>query len=488
MNARVLPCHAALIGPEYQTSGPVSLSIEDGVMTSIAPLDSVPDGPRTLVMPGIADAHNHARPLSTTSFGSGFKPLETWLPSLAIMPSVDPYLAALCSLGRSAVGGCTSVMVHLTRPMGQTDIVTEAREIARAAKDVGVSIGFALSMRDRNPLTYKDHTSLLDGLPKAVRAWTEATWLKPLPSLESQMQAINDLAEGLADQPHVDVQYGPAGVHWCSHAMLEAIAEASAHTARRVHMHLLETLPQRAWADETYPQDRFPDGMIGFLDAIGFLSDRVTCAHGVHLRPDEMAILGSRGVRVSINPSSNLHLASGLAPAAQMREAGIDVAMGLDGCAFDEDDDALREMRLFRHLNQGWAFAQGLSRTDVLTAVCQTARKGLGLQQGGTIEIGQPADLLVLDLDALDRDALMRVDPLDYLFTRASRAHLLEVIASGKTIAAGGHLTAVDLDAAQNELRDQYRSGLSNADDFLAQWAELEPHLDTHYKAYQGCC
>ncbi|MEM1289048.1 MAG: amidohydrolase family protein, partial [Pseudomonadota bacterium] len=323
MTARLLSCSAALIGPEFKSSGPIAVSIEDGVISAITPLDETPLGGRTLLMPGIADAHNHARPLSTTSFGSGFKPLETWLPSLAIMPSVDPYLAALCSLGRSALGGCTAVMVHLTRPMGRTDIVTEALEIARAAKDVGVSIGFALSMRDRNPLTYKDHGPVLDGLPENVRAWTEGIWLKPLPSLEAQMQAIDDLANGLADQPHVDVQYGPAGVHWCSEVMLEAIADASAAKGRRVHMHLLETLPQRAWADETYPQ-----GVVHFLDEIGFLSDRLTCAHGVHARPDELALMAKRGARIAMNPSSNLHLASGIAPAIAMKEAGVEFAMG----------------------------------------------------------------------------------------------------------------------------------------------------------------
>ena len=483
MSARVLPCHAALTGPEYQTSGPVALTLEGGIIAGIAPLDGPPAGPRTLVMPGIADAHNHARPLSTTSFGSGFKPLETWLPSLAIMPSVDPYLAALCSLGRSAAGGCTSVMVHLTRPMGLTDIATEAREIARAAKAVGVSIGFALSMRDRNPLTYRDAGALLADLPADVRAWTEATWLGPLPSIASQMEAIDAIAKALADQPHVDVQYGPAGVQWCSDALLEAVAEASARTGRRVHMHLLETLPQRAWADEAYP-----DGMVRFLDAIGFLSDRLTLAHAVHARPDELALIAARGARISVNPSSNLHLASGIAPAAGMLAAGVDLALGLDGCAFDEDDDALREMRLLRHLNQGWAYAQGLSRADVLRAVCATSRKGLGLPPGGVIAEGMPADLLVLDLDALDRDAVLPVDPLDYLFTRASKAHLVEVIAGGSTIARNGTPVGVDLEAAHAELRAQYRARLAGAEAFRARWAALEPHLDAHYRAYKGCC
>jgi len=89
-------------------------------------------------------------------------PLEQWLPQLAVMPPVDAYTAAAASLARSVRGGATGVMVHLTRAMGQKPLPEEARDIARAAADVGVSIGFAISMRDRNPLIYGDHDALLN--------------------------------------------------------------------------------------------------------------------------------------------------------------------------------------------------------------------------------------------------------------------------------------------------------------------------------------
>ena len=63
------------------------------------------------------------------------------------------------------------------------------------------------------------------------------------------------------------VQYGPNGVQWCSDELLQAIAQASQRTGRRVHMHLLETKYQRQWADATYP-----DGVVRMLDDIGLLS------------------------------------------------------------------------------------------------------------------------------------------------------------------------------------------------------------------------
>ncbi len=483
MTIRVLNVETALIGSEYKSSGPLAISIDDGHISDISALSEIPSGPRRMIMPALADAHNHARPLSTTSFGAGFKPLETWLPSLAVMPAVDPYLAALASFGRSVMGGCTSVMVHLTRPMGSNGIVSEAKDIARAAKDVGINIGFALSMRDQNPLTYRNHQDILKGVSPQDRDFITRTWLRPLPSVAKQLDSIDSIAKALEGQSHVDVQYGPAGVQWCSTELLSGVAEASTRTGRRIHMHLLETKPQRVWSDET-----FPDGVLPHLDNIGLLSDRLTLAHCVWAREEELMLLGRRGTTISVNPSSNLHLASGIANAALMARCGVNIAMGLDGCAFDEDDDALREMRLLRMLNQGWAFTEGLQPAQILKAVCKTARDSLGYKYGGTIEVGMPADLLMLDLDALDRDALMAVDPVHYLFTRANTNSIIEVISGGKTIVENGALSTLDLDAIHTDLRNAYREQIHQSKSFLDTWSRLEPLLKTHYQSYLGCC
>lgn len=300
-----LHVNAALLGPEYDTSGPVKMTFQDGRISAIDPAP-MPEGPARLAMPALADAHNHARPLSTTSFGCGGKPLEQWLPHLAVMPAVDAYTAAAASFARSLRGGATSVMVHLTRAMGLKPLPEEARDIARAAADVGVSIGFAISLRDRNPLIYGDHDAVLEGVPLDVAQMARDTWLGSLPSVARQMALVDEVALALADQPHVDVQYGPTGVQWCSDEMLRAIANASARTGRRIHMHLLETHPQRDWLDQTYPQ-----GGVGFLAKIGFLSPRLTLAHCVWARPDELAQIAAAGARIAVNNSSNLHLYSG---------------------------------------------------------------------------------------------------------------------------------------------------------------------------------
>src|ERR1700689_3018307 len=131
---------------------PVDIAIKNGLRASIEP--SATASPRLLAMPALANAHDHARPLSPTSFGGAGKPLETWLLRLGAMPSIDPYLGALAAFGRAARGGAASVMAHYTRPHGPMPLIDEAREIARAAAEIGVRITLAISMRDRNPLVY----------------------------------------------------------------------------------------------------------------------------------------------------------------------------------------------------------------------------------------------------------------------------------------------------------------------------------------------
>lgn len=471
----------ALLGEEYSPSGPVEIVISEGRIASITPTDST-QAQRLLAMPALVDAHNHGRALSTTSFGCGGKPLEAWLPQLAVMPSVDAYTGAVASFTRSLLGGATAIMVHLTRPMGLRSLPEEARQIAQAAQDVGVCIGFAVAMRDRNPLVYGDHAAILDTLDDDSRRVVEQTWLRAMPSINQQLALVEAVADAVADMPNtIDVQFGPTGVQWCSDELLSAIAGASAQSGRRIHMHLLETVPQRAWADATYPA-----GIVQHLESLGLLSERLTLAHCVWATSEELARIAAHDSRVVVNASSNLHLRSGIAPAEQMLAQGVKVAMGLDGCAFDEDDDGLRELRLFYLLNQARGFEPGtLTPARALRAACSTGRAGLGMGPGGVLSVGMPADMLLLDLATLDRDAIMPVDPRDYLFSRASKAHIVDVYAAGRQVVEQGVPVGVDLPETERQLRTAMREGLAEKQGLMALWPTLEKSIAAHYR---GCC
>jgi cytosine/adenosine deaminase-related metal-dependent hydrolase len=456
---------------------PVDLLIRDGRIAAITPAASLP-ARRLLAAPALVNAHDHARPLSPTSFGAGGKPLETWLLRLAAMPAIDPYLGALAAFGRAARAGAGSVMAHYG-PMSPVD---EARAIARAAADVGVRVTLAVFMRDRNPLVYGDEENVLETMPADVRATVEAQFLGLSLGPAEQVARVEAIADA-TENATFSVQFGPSGPQWCSDPLLAAIADASHRTERRVHMHLLETRYQRDFADRAYG-----DGIVQRLKALGLLSPRLTLAHCVHARPEELDLIAASGAIIATNPSSNLHLKSGIAPISEALKRGCRVALCVDSSALDEDDDILRETRLGHFFHGGWGFDRVIERGAWLAAIVANGRFANGAPGAGTLAVGEPADILVLDLDTLDRDAVMAVEPIDLVFARATAAHVVSLIVAGEEVVRDGRLTRVDLEATEAELRRQYRANAPSRAPFLAAWNALEPAAAQYYRSGVGCC
>jgi cytosine/adenosine deaminase-related metal-dependent hydrolase len=470
-----------VIGPGGPMAGSLSIEIHGGKIASITPASPATD--RLLALPALVNAHDHGRAIRTSSIGADAKPLESWLHHLALFPALDPYLAAVMAFANSALGGAGTVMVHYTRAQGLTDLPTEAKQIARAARDVGVRCGFAISMKDRNPLVYGPTEPVLAALPPDVRGEIEARFLRTPLTPRDYVALVDDVAAAAAG-PGFDVQYGPNGVQWCSDALLEAIAEASHATGRRVHMHLLETRYQRQWADAAYP-----DGVVKRLDRIGLLSPRLTLAHGVWARPDELELLAERGVTISVNTSSNLHLHSGLAPVLAMKKAGCRMALGIDSKALDDDDDSLRELRLsyLLHAGAGFEFAD---RHHALQSAVRNGRFAVtNIDDGGALEAGGAADLLLLDWAALDDDALREdIDPINILFSRATAQQIRELIVGGRTVVRDRRIVGVDLEAARREVLAQMRAGMAANGKLIAALSALDDVIAAHYLAEAPCC
>jgi cytosine/adenosine deaminase-related metal-dependent hydrolase len=457
-----------------------SITLDGGVIAAVEPAGAAPAD--IVAMPALANAHDHARPLRTSSIGGFARPLEIWLHRLALLAPVDPYLAALAPLARAALGGQCAAMVHYTRPMGPTDLPAEAAEVARAARDVGIRIAFGVALRDMNPLVYGEASTVLDRLDPIARAEIERRFLSSPPDIASQIRLVDAVADAIAG-PMVDVQYAPNGPQWCSEALWERIAEASALTGRRVTTHLFETRYQRDWADRACP-----GGLIRRWKEIGLLTPRLTLAHCVFARDDELEMIAEAGCTIAVNTSSNLALRSGIAPVARMLERGCKVALGIDGQAFDEDDDALREMRLLWSLNAGWGFDAAFSPSDALRIALETGREAVGAPAGGRLTAGAAADLVLIDRAALDEDDLMDLDPIDLVFARATRRHVRELIVAGRSIVRDGRVTGVDLDAAHVELRAAFRAGLTERAGFAAALPQLEDAVRRFYAPRLGCC
>ncbi|MDI1262336.1 MAG: amidohydrolase family protein [bacterium] len=472
--------HSLFCGPDHGLLENAVLRHENGVITSITAGAPPATGPRTLVLPAFINAHDHARP-TASSFGAVGMPLESWILRSALGTPVDPYLTAASALARSARAGCAAMMVHYTRPSGRMPLVNEAKAIARAASDVGIRIAFALAVRDQNPVVYGDGDPLLSELPGDDRKIIEEMFVRSPMSPKAYIELTDAIASAIAG-PKVDVQLGPAGVQWCSKPLLEAVAENSALSGRRIHMHLLETVYQRAWADR-----HFPDGIVRYLRDIGFLSERLTLAHCIHARPDEIEMIAASGARIVTNFGSNLHLRSGLAPIAAAHKCGCDIAVGVDGLALDEDDDVLREMRLVQMAHGGLGFKRTWTPTEFLSLAIANGRKATGAPGTGALAAGAPADFVTLDLDRLDRDQIMPVDAIDLLFARGNASLLRDVVVDGKPIVSEGQCTGVDLPAIEQELRGIYRANARQLSPFQRAWPPLTASLQNWFETQLDC-
>jgi cytosine/adenosine deaminase-related metal-dependent hydrolase len=430
-------------------AAPGRLSVIDGVIAENGAAGAAGD---RLILPALSNAHDHGRGLRTVAFGAGDDALEVWIAALGLEPATDPYLRAAVAFARMAEAG-VATLNHCHNSADPARLVEEAEAVSRAARDIGVRVAFAVPISGRNPLTYGDPGPLLERLPPAQ---AEALRNRPRrgPTPAEQFAMVEEVSA--FENDCFTVQYGPIGPQWVDDAMLAEIAEASALTGRRVHMHLFETAYQKEWAEAAYP-----GGLLNHLDAIGFLSERLTVAHGVHLDDADCALLAERCVHVSVNTSSNLRLRSGLPPIARFLRHGVRFGLGLDGMAFDDDEDALRELRVAWRLARGWGAEDVLSLDRLLDAALIDGRRAIlgPSDTGGTLTDGAPADILTLDTARITADVLDGAAGLvDLTLARARAEDVRDLIVGGRRVVADGRATGIDRPAAEAEIMAQARA------------------------------
>ena len=373
------------------------------------------------------------------------------------------------------------MMIHYTRPSGTMPLVEEAKAIARAANDVGIRIAFALAVRDQNPVVYGDSEPVLSALSADDRNDVEQLFVRPPMSPRDYIELTETIASEIAG-PKVDVQFGPAGVQWCSHPLLEAIAENSARTGRRIHMHLLETIYQRAYADQ-----HFPDGVVRYLRDIGLLSQRLTLAHCIHARPDELEMIAASGARLVTNFSSNLHLHSGLAPIAAAHKCGCAIAVGVDGLALDEDDDVIREMRLVQLAHGGLGFERTWTRPEFLALAIRNGRAATGAPGTGELVPGAPPISSPSISTASTATPSCRSTPSICCSRAATRRWCaMSWSMDGPSSARAGAPASI-CRRSRRELRGIYRANAGSSPALQRAWPPLSASLQSWFEAHMDC-
>ena len=172
-----------------------------------------------------------------------------------------------------------------------------------------------------------------------------------------------------------------------------------------------------------------------------------------------------------------------------MIEAGCRIALGLDGSALDDDDDALREMRLWHLLHVGNGFKIAVGREQTLRATFANGRLSVtNVDDGGAITADAPADVLLLDWTAINEDLLPNdVDPLVLVLTRATARHVRELLVAGRTVVKDGAMIGVDLPAARAELLSQMRRAMPGKDQIAAALPLLEQAIAKHFEPNPSC-
>jgi 5-methylthioadenosine/S-adenosylhomocysteine deaminase len=206
-----------------------------------------------------------------------------------------------------------------------------------------------------------------------------------------------------------------------------------------IHMHVHETageIEQSLAAHHARPIER--------LRRLGLVGPRLVAVHAVHLDEHELDLFARESVSVAHCPSSNMKLASGIAPVAAMRRRAIRVGLGTDGAASNNRLDMLNEMRtaaLLAKAASGDACA--VNAHEALEMATLEGARALGLDHEiGSIMPGKSADLAAVELSSLE--TLPCFDPVSHLTYAAGREHVTHVWVQGEPRLAEGRLTGLD--------------------------------------------
>ena len=196
-----------------------------------------------------------------------------------------------------------------------------------------------------------------------------------------------------------------------------------------IHLHLLETQYQAEYAKRTWGKS-----FIKHYKEIGFLGPWVSFAHAVWLDEEDLQLIAESGAHLITNPSSNLRLRSGIFNMQRANELGIDCGIGLDGCAFDDDQDYLREIRVAWLNNLHNGVDGEVDYKDVLKMATSRGAKisACGLSSG-ILEPGGTADFTMISVDSIEKPyADPGIDPLALLVQRGTRQSVIMTCVNGK--------------------------------------------------------
>jgi 5-methylthioadenosine/S-adenosylhomocysteine deaminase len=247
------------------------------------------------------------------------------------------------------------------------------------------------------------------------------------------------LHDQLQDKPLLTTALAPHAPYTVSDEPLRQLLHLACELDIPVHMHVHETTFEVQQAQELNGERP-----LARLEKLGLLDKHFLAVHMTQLTDEEISLLVEKGTHVIHCPESNLKLASGFCPVAKLVAAGVNVALGTDGNASNNDLDMLGEMRTAALIAK--AVAQDASVIPALQALRMATingAKALGLEKIiGSLEIGKAADMIAVDLGTLEAQPMY--DPVSHLVYCTTRNQVTHAWVAGQALMTERKLTTLD--------------------------------------------
>jgi 5-methylthioadenosine/S-adenosylhomocysteine deaminase len=397
----------------------LTFGVEDGTIREIregrADLIGVQDFVGCAIFPGTVNTHTHAFHSLLRGCGDDL-PLLQWLHDVvyrhaAELTAHDAYVAAALAFGEMLKNGVTTVVdfFYLNGRGNEYAVATIS-----AAQELGIRLVLARTFMD------------WDKAPGTIRE-----------SVPQARQRYHELAAAYRDHPTVRICPSAHSLYAASAEMIEAAAQAASETGVAWHMHVAD-----ARGPEKMIRDSYGRSTIGRMNDLRLVRPNLVAVHAVYVDEAEIEQLAQSKVKVSHNPSANMFLGDSAARIADMREAGICVALGTDGGLDNNTLSIFHEMKMAALVQKSVrGNPQAITASEVIKmATTEGAR--IAELPVGTLAVGQLADFVVIDLTDL---ALVPGDRLEshMVYSMSDRA-IRHVYVHGKPVVADGKLCGIE--------------------------------------------
>ncbi|AOA04444.1 TRZ/ATZ family hydrolase [Pseudomonas sp. TMW 2.1634] len=264
----------------------------------------------------------------------------------------------------------------------------------------------------------------------------------PIPGASNADESLRQAVEMFADlkfHPRIKIAFGPHAPYTVGDENLEKIRVIADELDAAIHMHVHETAFEVHQAVE-----QNAERPVARLARLGLLGPRFQAVHMTQISDDDLAMLVESNSSVIHCPESNLKLASGFCPVERLWQAGVNVAVGTDGAASNNDLDLLGETRTAALLAKAVAgSATALDAHRALRMATLNGARALGIESDtGSIEIGKAADLVAFNLSGLAQQPVY--DPVSQLIYATGRDCVKHLWVGGKQLLDDRRLTRLD--------------------------------------------